>query len=369
MPIPFLDLISTYHELEAEIDSAISRILNSGTYILGDELCLFESEWATFCQAPYSVGVANGFDALKLSLLALGIGTGDHVLVPANTFIATWLAVSSVGAIPIPVEPNINTYNIDASLIPAAITPQTKAIIVVHLYGQPADLDGIAHVAKHHGIYLIEDAAQAHCAFYKGQPIGSHSDVVTWSFYPGKNLGAFGDAGAITTKNPHIYNMIKLLRNYGSNVKYSHLVQGVNSRLDPLQAAVLRIKLRHLPAWTERRRQVAMHYYQSLQCLPFILPLVPEFALPSWHLYVIRSSHRDQLQRYLADSGIETIIHYPTPPHLQPAYHSLHTAPLKLPIAEKLASEVLSLPIGPHLSVADQNLIITTMKSFASEHI
>jgi dTDP-4-amino-4,6-dideoxygalactose transaminase len=288
-------------------------------------------------------------DALILSLRALDVGPGDEVIVPSNTFIATWLAVSAVGATPVPIEPQPSTYNIDVNLIPNALTSKTKVIIPVHLYGQPADLDPILSLASKEGIFIVEDAAQAHGALYKNKRIGSHGDIVCWSFYPGKNLGALGDGGAITTNNSKLAKKISVLRNYGSSIKYVNKVKGVNSRLDPIQAAVLRVKLKHLEAWTQRRRNVANFYSRALDNSSLILPYVPKWADPAWHLYVIRSSNRDELQQYLEEAGIGSLIHYPIPPHMQEAYADLGMLPEDLPFARQIANEILSIPIGPHL--------------------
>jgi dTDP-4-amino-4,6-dideoxygalactose transaminase len=272
MKIPFLDLQAAYLELKPEIDAAISRVLNSGWYILGPEVEAFEEEWAAYCGASHAVGVGNGLDALTLALRALEIGPGDEVIVPSNTYIATWLAVSAVGATPVPVEPNPSTYNIDPTLIPDALTPRTKALLPVHLYGQPADLDPILALARQHNLAVVEDAAQAHGARYKSKRIGAHGDVVCWSFYPGKNLGALGDAGAITTRRADIADRIRMMRNYGSREKYVNDVQGVNSRLDPIQAAVLRVKLKVLDEWNDRRKSIASLYTQHLDDCPLSLP-------------------------------------------------------------------------------------------------
>ena len=349
MNVPFLDLRAAYLELKDEIDEAVARVLNSGWYILGEEVEAFETEWASYCSAKHCVGVANGLDALHLSLLALGIGPGDEVIVPSNTFIATWLAVSYCGARPVPVEPDERTYNIDSRLIEQAITEHTKAILPVHLYGQPADLDPILEMAKRHQLYVVEDAAQAHGAHYKGKKIGSHGDLVTWSFYPGKNLGAMGDGGAVTTNNGQLAEKLRILRNYGSKEKYVHIKRGFNSRLDPLQAAVLRVKRKHLDEWNERRMKVAAQYIDHLGSYPNCnVPFTPEWATPCWHLFVIRHPNRDTLQRRLTKAGVGTLIHYPIPPHLQGAYREFDFAPGSFPIAEQLAREVLSLPIGPH---------------------
>lgn len=356
--IPFLDLGAAYRELKTEIDAAIHRVLDSGWYILGPEVEGFEAEWAAYCGAEHAVGLANGLDALILALRALDIGAGDEVIVPSNTYIATWLAVSAVGARPVPVEPDPATHNIDPARIAAAITPATRALLPVHLYGQPADLDPILALARQHGLAVIEDAAQAHGARYKGQRIGAHGDVVCWSFYPGKNLGALGDAGAVTTNRADLADRIRVLRNYGSRVKYVNEVEGVNSRLDPIQAAVLRVKLQHLDAWTDRRRAIADIYTEGLAESGLILPHVPEWADPVWHLYVVRSPNRDGLQKQLHDAGVATLIHYPIPPHMQGAYADLGFEPDALPLARDLAQEVLSLPMGPHLDFAKTSSVI-----------
>ena len=347
--IPFLDLGAAYRELKGEIDAAIARVLDSGWYILGPEVEAFEAEWAAYCGAAHAVGLANGLDALILALRALEIGPGDEVIVPSNTYIATWLAVSGVGATPVPVEPDPATHTIDPARIEAAITPRTRALLPVHLYGQPADMDPILDIARQHGLRVVEDAAQAHGACYKGRRIGAHGDLVCWSFYPGKNLGALGDAGAVTTDDATLAGRVALLRNYGSRQKYVNEVQGVNSRLDPLQAAVLRVKLKILDNWTERRRAIAAAYTEGLANSGLILPHVPDWAEPVWHLYVVRSPDRDGLQKRLTEEGVGTLIHYPIPPHMQAAYADLGIAPEALPLAQKLAGEVLSLPMGPHM--------------------
>lgn len=349
--IPFLDLGAAYHELKTEIDAAVARVLDSGWYILGAEVEAFEAEWAAYCGAKYAIGVGNGLDALVLSLRAMGVTHGDEVIVPSNTYIATWLAVSQCGAIPVPVEPDPQTYNIDPLKIEAAITANTKVILPVHLYGQPADLDPILEIARHYQLWVLEDAAQAHGARYKGKRIGAHGDAVAWSFYPGKNLGALGDAGAVTTNNPELSDRIRVLRNYGSRVKYVNEVQGVNSRLDPLQAAILRVKLQHLDEWNQRRQKLAQLYLRELQGTSVILPFVPPWAEPVWHLFVIRTPQRQTLQEKLHAAGIGTLIHYPIPPHRQAAYADLDLNQKPFPLAEQLAQEVLSLPISPHHSI------------------
>ena len=361
--IPFLDLRAAYLELKSEIDVALSRVLDSGWYVLGSEVEAFEAEWAAYCGAGQCVGLANGLDALILALRALDIGPGDEVIVPSNTFIATWLAVSAVGAIPVPVEPDPATYNIDPTRIEVAISPRTKAVLPVHLYGQSADLDPILTLARTHGLAVVEDAAQAHGARYKGRRIGAHGDVVCWSFYPGKNLGALGDAGAVTTNRSDLADRFRMLRNYGSRAKYVNEIQGVNSRLDPIQAAVLRVKLRHLDAWTERRRSVAARYDEGLAGYDLTIPYVPPWADPVWHLYVVRSPQRDRLQALLAKAGIGTLVHYPIPPHMQTAYAAARFVPEDLPIACRLAGEVLSLPIGPHMAHGNVRATVTAALS------
>lgn len=361
--IPFLDVGAAYRELKTEIDAAIHRVLDSGWYILGPEVEAFEVEWAAYCGTEHAVGVANGLDALTLALRALEIGPGDEVIVPSNTYIATWLAVSAVGARPSPVEPDPATFNIDPARIEAAITPATKALLPVHLYGQPADLDPILEIARKHRLSVVEDAAQAHGARYKGRRIGGHGDIVCWSFYPGKNLGALGDAGAITSNRAELADRVRTLCNYGSRVKYVNEVLGVNSRLDPLQAAVLRAKLPHLDAWNVRRRALAAAYAEGLAGAGLLLPQVPAWAEPVWHLYVVRSVGRDRLQKLLSEAGVGTLIHYPIPPHMQAAYSSLAFAPEMLPLAKGLAGEVLSLPIGPHSAPTDVDRVIAAVSA------
>ena len=366
MNIPFLDLKPTYTELQPELDAAIKRVLDSGWYILGEEVDAFEREYATYCEAQHCVGVANGLDALHLALLALGVGAGDEVIVPSNTYIATWLAVSQCGATPVTVEPDAATYNIDPTRIEAAITPRTKVILPVHLYGQPADMDPILAIARKHGLKVLEDGAQAHGARYKGKRIGAHGDVVAWSFYPGKNLGAFGDGGAITTDDAEITERIRVLRNYGSRVKYVNDVRGFNSRLDPIHAAALRVKLKVLDIWNARRVAIASRYQTELKNTGLTLPLVPDWAEPAWHLYVVQHSQRDALQQKLGEAGIGTLIHYPIPPHLQQAYASADFIKGQFPIAERIANQCLSLPIGPHLDATSASAVIESLKTAAT---
>jgi dTDP-4-amino-4,6-dideoxygalactose transaminase len=364
--VPFLDLKLAYVELAEELDAAYHRVMNSGWYVLGDEVEAFEREFAAYCNVRHCIGVANGLDALHLLLRAYDIGPGDEVIVPANTYIATWLAVSYAGATPMPVEPVERTYNIDPALIEAAITPRTKAIIAVHLYGQTAHTDPITEIAQHHGLKVIEDAAQAHGARYRGRRSGALGDAAGWSFYPGKNLGAFGDAGAVTTDDDGLAEQVRRLRNYGSQVKYFNAIQGFNSRLDPLQAAFLRVKLSHLDLWNRRRQQIADLYLKALSASDLILPVAPDWAEPVWHLFVVRHPQRDRLQRYLAEHDIGTLIHYPVPPHLQGAYSELGLPPGTFPVSEAIHREALSLPMGPHLSLTDAQRVVDTIQEFCS---
>jgi len=365
MNVPFLDLKAAYLELQPEIDSAIKRVLQSGWYVLGEEVERFEQEYAAYCEASCCIGVANGLDALHLALRAMDVGPGDEVIVPSNTYIATWLAVSQCGATPVPVEPLEATYNLDPALIEQAITPRTRVILPVHLYGQPADMDPILSIARKHGLRVLEDGAQAHGARYKVRRIGAHGDAVAWSFYPGKNLGAVGDGGAITTDDPVLADRIRVLRNYGSRVKYVNEVQGYNSRLDPIQAAVLRVKLKHLDAWNARRTALANQYLEGLAETGMVLPHVPEWAEPAWHLFVVRSKLREVLQQDLTSAGIGSLIHYPIPPHRQQAYANAGWGPEAFPLASGIADQVFSLPMGPQLSASDVQRILTVLREAA----
>jgi len=358
MNIPFLDLKAINLEYAGELEEAFRRVMNSGWYILGNEVESFEAEFASYCNAKHAIGVANGLDAIFLILKGYSIGAGDEVIVPSNTYIATWLAASHCGATPVPVEPELGTYNIDPAKIEALITPRTKAIIAVHLYGQPADMDAINEIAARHKLKVIEDAAQAHGAFYKNRKVGTLGDAAAFSFYPGKNLGALGDGGAVTTDDDALAEAIRMYRNYGSRKKYHNEVSGFNSRLDELQAAFLRVKLKGLNAGNAHRARVAAAYSEKLKdCADIVLPVVPAWADPVWHLYVIRSTKRDMLAARLSEQGIHTVIHYPVPPHLQPAYADLHIEAGALPIAELIHREVLSLPMGPTMSLADVDIV------------
>jgi dTDP-3-amino-3,4,6-trideoxy-alpha-D-glucose transaminase len=361
--VPFLDIDAGYRELRADIDAAVARVLASGRYLLGPEVEAFEAEFAAYCEGAHCVAVGSGLDAIELTLRALGIGPGDEVLVPAHTFIATWLGVSAAGATPVPVEPDPATCNVDAAALEAAITPRTKAIMPVHLYGQPADLDAIEAVARRHDLPVVEDAAQAHGARYRGRRIGSRF-AAAFSFYPGKNLGALGDGGAVVTNDAELAAALRLHRNYGSTVKYHHEIKGTNSRLDELQAAVLRVKLAHLDAWNERRVAVADRYLTELAGLDGLtLPAVASWAEPVWHLFVVRSPHRERLQHLLAQAGVDTLVHYPHAPHRSPAFADAGLPAGSLPLAERAAAEVLSLPMGPHLPADQVSRVIAAVRA------
>lgn len=381
MKIPFLELLPSYQELRGELDDAYRRVMDSGRYLLGHELTYFEEEYASYCGTKYCVGVGSGLDALHLALRGWEIGPGDEVIVPSHTFIATWLAVTFAGATPVPVEPDPRTFNLDPDRIAAAITSRTRAIMPVHLYGQPADMDPITALADKHGLKVLEDAAQAQGALYKKRRVGTLGHAAAHSFYPGKNLGAFSDGGAVTTDDSSMAAKLRALRNYGSQVKYRHEYVGTNSRLDELQAAFLRVKLKHLDAWNDRRKRIAELYLTQLSTLDsqMILPFAPSWVSPVWHLFVIRHPQRDRLQQRLSDAGISTLIHYPVPPHLSGAYSGLRAlhpvvreiTPLSgspyvysgpsMSVAEQLASSVLSLPMGPHLGDARATEVVAAL--------
>lgn len=350
MKVPFLDLRAAYAELGPEMDAAYQRVAASGWYLMGAELEAFEAEFAGYCGARYCAGVGSGLDALTLILRALGVGDGDEVIVPSHTFIATWLAVSAVGARPVPAEADPRTYNLDPAAFEAAITPRTVAVMPVHLYGQPADMAAIGDIAARHGLSVIEDASQAHGARYRGQRVGTFSAAAAFSLNPVKNLGAWGNAGAVVTDDAALAEKVRLLRNYGYRVKYQHEIMGTNSRLDEIQAALLRVKLRRLEEWNARRRALASQYTNSLATLAdIVLPHVPEWAEPVWHQFVIRLADRAAVQERLRAAGVETLIHYPVPIHLTPAYRDAGWRPGDFPVAERIAAEVLSLPLNPHL--------------------
>jgi dTDP-4-amino-4,6-dideoxygalactose transaminase len=363
--VRFLDLASAYEADRSLIDAALLRVAASGRYLHGPEAAAFESEFARFCQTGHCVGVANGLDALHLGLRVLGVGPGDEVIVPSNTYIATWLAVSQCGATVVPVEPIEATYNIDPARLVDAVTSRTKVIIPVHLYGQPADLDPILAIARRHGVEVLDDCAQAHGARYKGRCLGGLADLSAWSFYPGKNLGAFGDAGAVTGANGDRIDQVRMLGNYGSRLKYHNEAKGYNSRLDELQAAVLAVKLRGLHEAIEKRRSVASRYLAGMRDLPLVLPAVPSFAEPVWHLFVVRHADRDNFQRRLRERGVETLVHYPVPPHLQPAYSELGWKPGTYPISEAIHSAVVSLPVWPGMSDESVQDVIDAVRACA----
>jgi dTDP-4-amino-4,6-dideoxygalactose transaminase len=365
MKVPFLELKPTYLELKDEFDAAYHRVMDSGWYLLGRELEAFESEFAQYCGVKHCLGVGNGLDAIHLILRGYDIGPGDEVIVPSHTFIASWLGVTFAGATPVPVEVNPQTYNLDPGRIEAAITPRTKAIMPVHLYGQPADMDPILAVAENRGLKVIEDAAQAQGARYKGRRTGSLGHAAGHSFYPGKNLGAFSDAGAVTTNDSDLADRLRALRNYGSKVKYHHDIVGLNSRMDELQAAFLRVKLRHLDEWNVRRQKIAEQYLFQLSAFnsQLSLPYVPAWTEPVWHIFAIRHPQRDALQERLAEAGIGTLIHYPIPPHLSGAYADRGWKPGDFRIAETIASTELSLPMGPHLEINQAGHITMTLKN------
>jgi dTDP-4-amino-4,6-dideoxygalactose transaminase len=350
--IPFLDIKAINAQYRSEIIEALTRVLDSGWYILGNETESFEKEFAAYCGAKHCIGTGNGLDALILILQAYveeGIMlSGDEVIVPANTYIASILAISKAGLIPVMIEPNLDSYNINVDLIERHITKKTRAILPVHLYGQPADMDPIKIVAKKHGLKIIEDAAQAHGAKYKGNRVGSLGDAAGFSFYPGKNLGALGDGGAIITNDDVLAGTVKALRNYGSQKKYYNLYKGCNSRLDEIQSSVLRVKLRYLDVENKRRQEIAALYSENIKNSLITLPQQPVKGEHVWHLYVVRTPHRDRFQQYLTDNGIQTVVHYPIAPHHQVAYKEWNK--LKFPVSEKLHNEVLSLPISPVMS-------------------
>jgi len=365
MRIPLVDLKAQYLSIKDEIDEAIGRVLNNCNFILGEEVRLFEEEFAAFCGARYAVGVASGTAALHLTLRACGVGPGDEVITTPFTFIATAEAISHCGARPVFVDIDPRTYNIDPSKIEAAITEKTKAILPVHLYGQPADMDPILAIAHRYGLRVIEDAAQAHGAEYKGRRVGTLGDVACFSFYPAKNLGAYGDAGAVITNNREIADTVRLLRDHGRREKYEHLIEGYGERLDALQAAVLRVKLRHLPNWTVARQRIAQQYEGLLSALnDLATPYCQPTSQHVYHLYVIRTQDREALRRQLETQGIATGIHYPIPLHLQPAFRHLGYAEGDFPRAEKAAHEVLSLPMYSEITDSQLRTIATAITTY-----
>ncbi len=362
--VPFSDLKAGHAELADELRAAFDRVLESGWFVLGREVAAFEAEFADYCGTAHCVGVANGLEAMYLALRAWDIGPGDEVIVPANTYIATWLAVTMTGATPVPVEPDAATRNIDPSLIEAAVTPRTRALLVVHLYGLPADMAAIMPVARRHGLRVLEDAAHAHGARLDGVRAGALGDAAAFSFFPSKNLGALGDGGAVTTCDAALAERMRVLRNYGSVVKYHNLEKGINSRLDELQAALLRVKLPRLDAWNERRAALARRYLDGLAGLPLRLPVTPPGCEPVWHVFTVRSERRDQLAAHLKAQGVDTMIHYPIPPHMQPAYPEYAHLSGTLPRTEAIHREILSLPLWPQMDAAGQDHVIQATRGF-----
>ena len=360
--IKFLDLHKINERFRSEIDSRIKQVLDCGWYLQGRENETFARNFAAFCGTEYALGVANGLDAINLIIKAYGFGAGDEIIVPANTFIATILAVSQNGCTPVFVEPDIETYNINPDLIEEKITSKTKAIMVVHLYGQALQMDKIRELAKKYNLKVIEDAAQAHGAFYQGRRVGNLGDAAAFSFYPGKNLGAMGDAGGITTNDRELYEKIKAVANYGSDYKYHHIYKGVNSRLDEIQAAVLDVKLKYLDSDNARRREIAGFYRKNIVNPQISLPQTYDETSHVWHVFVIRCNERDALAAHLESRGIQTNIHYPTPPHRQGAYTEF--AALSLPVTEKIHREVLSLPISPVLSDEEIKTVVEAVNEW-----
>lgn len=362
--VPFLDLTALHEELQDELEDAALRVVRSGRLLLGPELDQFEESWAAAVHTPFAVGVGSGLDALSLGLRALGVGPGDEVLVPSHTFIATWLAVVHVGAVPVPVDVRNGNADWDVEALAAAVTGRTRAVVPVHLYGHPVDLDPVLRFARAHDLVVLDDAAQAHGARLRGRSVGGLTHATAWSFYPGKNLGAFGDGGAVTTSDPETARRLRSLRNYGCTEKYRHDEVGWNSRLDEVQAALLSVKLRRLGEHNARRAAVARRYDEALTGLDLALPERSAEATPVWHLYVVRTPHRDRLRDHLAACGVETGVHYPTPPHRQAAFAGTGLAGLHLPMADLLAREVLSLPMDPTLTPDAQDAVIEAVRSF-----
>lgn len=357
----FLDMAAPYLELKEELDAAYERFMSSGWYVLGPEVDNFEKMWADYCGTKYCVGVSNGLDALCLGLEAGGVRPGDEVIVPSNTYIATWLAISQVGAIPVPVEPDWNTYNLDPQRIEAAITSKTTAIAVVHLYGMPTDMDPVMEIAERHHFFVLEDNAQSQGAIYKGRRTGHLGHAAAFSFYPAKNIGAFGEAGCVTTDDSAIADRICVLRNYGSRIKYHNEVKGYNRRIDALQAAFLAVKTPHLDDWNAHRRKIAGIYMEELVGVDGIA--LPPYGLEEsvWHQFIVRLHDRDKVQMRLREKGIPTMIHYPIPPHLSEAYADMGFRRGDFPIAEEMADTFLSLPIGPHMSLNDAQLVARSL--------
>lgn len=360
--IKFLDLEKVNNRFRDEIDSRISRILDKGWYLQGEENETFSDNFAKYCGTKYCIGVANGLDALNLIIKSFDFGLGDEIIVPANTYIATILAISQNGCTPVLVEPDINTYNINPDLIEEKITDKTKAIIIVHLYGQAVQMEKIWDLAKKYNLKVIEDSAQAHGAFYKSKRVGNLSDASAFSFYPGKNLGCMGDGGCVTTNNEELAAKIKAIANYGSDRKYHHIYKGINSRLDEIQAAVLDVKLKYLDKDNEKRREVSKYYRDNIQNPKIILPKVYNENSHVWHIFAVRTQERDKFQKYLQDNDIQTIIHYPTPPHKQGAYKEWNN--LSFPISEEIHKTIISLPISPVMTIEEIKKVVEVINEY-----
>ena len=372
MNIPFLDIGTTYKELKPEIDKAIKDVLRGGWYILGEQVKKFEQEFARYCQVKYCVGVGNGMDALELILRAYGIGPGDEVIVPANTYIATVLVSNIVGAVPIAVEPDLQTYNLDPDKLESAITKKTKAVMPVHLYGQCANIKKIKAICQSHNLLLIEDAAQAHGATHFAKRAGSLGDAAGWSFYPTKNLGAFGDAGAVTTNDKKVADYVIMARNYGSKIKYFNLIKGFNTRLDEIQAAILRVKLRHLNEWNNRRRKIASYYLSHLNQRNnpnFVLPKVEKGNEHIWHVFAIMTKKRGRFMRFLESNGVGSLIHYPVPYYQQKAYSELKKYSNKFPISNQISQEIVSLPMSPQLKKKEVKYVVKIVNNFITNYL
>jgi dTDP-4-amino-4,6-dideoxygalactose transaminase len=367
MKIPFVDLKIQYQSIQDDVNSSLQEVMRRCDFVLGQDVKIFEEEFAAFCQVDHAIGVDSGYSALELILRAYGIGPGDEVITAANTFIATALAITNTGAKPVLVDIDPDTYNLDPTQLEEAITPATRALMPVHLYGQTADMGPIMHLAQQHGLRVIVDAAQAHGARYNGRRAGSLADAAAFSFYPGKNLGAYGDGGAVVTNDAQLAERIRMLRDLGMRVKYHHEIKGFNHRLDTMQAAVLRVKLRHLDDWNAARRQVARQYDDRLADSPIVIPSTPDWAEHIYHLYVIRTEDRDAMQKHLNQAGIASGLHYPIPIHLQPAYQELGYQEGDFPITEQYAKEILSLPMYPELTSDAIDYVTDTIKAFLEE--
>ncbi len=362
--VPFVSLGASTRALKGDLLAAAERVFDRGMFVLGEEVAQFEGEFAAFCGSRYAAGVGNGLDALTLALRAMGVGPGDEVVTPCHTFIATWLAISACGAVPVPADVDPMTYTLDPESLRRLATPRTKAVIAVHLYGHPADMDEINAFARERGLKVLEDAAQAHGALYKGRLVGGLADAAAFSFYPTKNLGAFGDGGAVVTNNPAIDRRVKRLRNYGSERKYVFDEPGVNSRLDELHAALLRVKLPHVATGNTARKRIAARYQSALRGLPLVLPTVANWADPVWHLYVVRVANRDAFIAHLAALGVTTEIHYPELPHQQGAYGASKPDPSAVRVSENIAREVVSLPLWPEMTDAMVERVIAVVRSY-----